>query len=258
MEEEKDIETQEVTSNKQKWNDNFAQRHADIDSSDEEAYYGAINDDYANYDEKIKGYEEDNKRVSDMLAENPAFAQMLVAAHNGGNPWKVLAQIGGESLIELMKNPEDEELAQNVLEGMNEYAEKVKESKALEEEAANNVGPSVEALLQVIDENGLDDEKADELCTLWQTIQQDALVNKVTKETWEMLAKAVMHDENVATAETEGEMRGKNAKMQVEKNHILKGASPTAMRGQGGGPREENTGNAGSGFKLSNSIWDKE
>ena len=121
MENEKNIENQEVVSAKKKWDDNFAKRHADIDRSDEEAYYGAINADYDDFDSRVKSYEEDNEKIALMLKKNPAFAQMLVEAHNGGNPWKVLAKIGGEPLIELMKDPENDELANNVLDGMNEY-----------------------------------------------------------------------------------------------------------------------------------------
>lgn len=257
MEEEKNIDNQKVAANKQKWLDNFSKRHSDIDQSDEEAYYGAINDDYDEYDERIKGYEDDNKRVKEMLEANPAFAQMLVEAHNGGNPWKVLAQIGGEPLIELMKNPDDEELAQNVLDGMNDYAAKVKEHSALEKEAAANAGPSIDAMLEVADENGMSDEQTNEMYKLWDTIQQGAIVNKVEKSTWELLAKAIMHDENVMAAETEGEMRGKNAKMQVEKNHIIKGASPSLLRGQGGG-QNNNPKPPTLGDELGSSIWDRD
>lgn len=257
MEEDKNTDTQEVAANKRKWFDNFSKRHSDIDQSDEEAYYGAINDDYDEYDERIKGYEDDNKRVKEMLEANPAFAQMLVEAHNGGNPWKVLAQIGGEPLIELMKNPDDEELAQNVLDGMNDYAEKVKEHSALEKEAAANAGPSIDAMLEVADENGMSDDQTNEMYKLWDTIQQGAIVNKVDKSTWELLAKAVMHDENVMAAETEGEMRGKNAKMQVEKNHIIKGASPSLLRGQGGA-QKSNPKPPTLGEELGSSIWDRD
>lgn len=257
MEEIKDVDNQKVAANKQKWLDNFAKRHSDIDQSDEEAYYGAINDDYDDYDERIKGYEDDNKRVKEMLEANPAFAQMLVEAHNGGNPWKVLAQIGGEPLLELMKNPEDEELAQNVLDGMNDYAEKVKEHSALEEEAAANIGPSIDAMLEVADENGMSDDQTNEMYKLWDTIQQGAIVNKVEKSTWELLAKAIMHDENVMAAETEGEMRGKNAKMQVEKNHIIKGASPSLLRGQGGS-QNNNPKPPTLGDEINSSIWDRD
>ena len=90
MENEKNIENQEVVSAKKKWDDNFAKRHADIDRSDEEAYYGAINADYDDFDSRVKSYEEDNEKIALMLKKNPAFAQMLVEAHNGGNPWKAV------------------------------------------------------------------------------------------------------------------------------------------------------------------------
>ena len=139
------------------------------------------------------------------------FAQMLVEAHNGGNPWKVLAKIGGEPLIELMKDPENDELANNVLDGMNEYAKSVSDRELLEKEQLENIGPSIEAMLEVADENGMSDEQTNEMDSLWDRIQEGAIKNKVDKDIWQMLAKAVMHDENVSAAETEGEMRGKNA-----------------------------------------------
>lgn len=258
MENEKNIENQEVVSAKKKWDDNFAKRHADIDRSDEEAYYGAINADYDDFDSRVKSYEEDNEKIVQMLKKNPAFAQMLVEAHNGGNPWKVLAKIGGEPLIELMKDPENDELANNVLDGMNEYAKSVSDRELLEKEQLENIGPSIEAMLEVADENGMSDEQTNEMYSLWDRIQEGAIKNKVDKDIWQMLAKAVMHDENVSAAETEGEMRGKNAKMHVEKNHIIKGASPSMLRGQGGGPRESGAERRTLSSELGNSIWDRD
>lgn len=258
MENEKNIENQEVVSAKKKWDDNFAKRHAGIDRNDEEAYYGAINADYDDFDSRVKSYEEDNEKIAQMLKKNPAFAQMLVEAHNGGNPWKVLAKIGGEPLIELMKDPENEELANNVLDGMNEYAKSVSDRELLEKEKLENIGPSIESMLEVADENAMTDEQTSEMYSLLDRIQEGAIKNKVDKDIWQMLAKAVLHDENVSAAETEGEMRGKNAKMQVEKNHIIKGASPSMLRGQGGGPRESGAERRTLSSELGNSIWDRD
>lgn len=235
-------------SAKQRWQEGFSKRHADIDPNDEEAYYGAINDDYTAYDEAVaknKENDESNERIIKMLDENPAIAEVIYAMYNGDNPWKAMATVFGENITELMKDPENEELAKAIIEGQNEYAERVNRSKDLMRQAEENVGPSLDALADVVKERGLSDEQRAAVVALFNEIQEGAVVDKVSRETWEMLANAVAHDEDVEVAATEGEMRGRNERNAIERRRLTGGNNPMSMRGQGGNPTGTRTNNAG-------------
>lgn len=235
-------------SAKRRWQEGFSKRHADIDTNDEEAYYGAINDDYAAYDEAVaknKENDESNERILKMLDENPAIAEVIYAMYNGDNPWKAMATVFGENITELMKDPENEELAKAIIEGQNEYAERVNRSKDLMRQAEENVGPSLDALAEVVKERGLNDEQRAAIVGLFNEIQEGAIVDKVSRKTWEMLANAVAHDEDVEVAATEGEMRGRNERNAIERRRLAGGNNPIAMRGQGGTPTGTRQGNAG-------------
>ena len=235
-------------SAKQRWQESFSKRHADIDPNDEDAYYGAINGDYEAYDEAVaknRENDESNERILKMLDENPAIAEVIYAMYNGDNPWKAMASVFGENITELMKDPENEELAKAVIEGQNEYAERVNRSKDLMRQAEENVGPSLDALAEVVKERGLSDEQRAAIVGLFNEIQEGAIVDKVSKKTWEMLANAVAHDEDVEVAATEGEMRGRNERNAVERRRLAGGSSPISMRGQGGTPTGTRANSAG-------------
>lgn len=254
MASDKQIEIEQVAPNEKRYREAFSKRHPDIDPNDKEAYFGAINDDYANYDDlsgKVKSYEDDNEKLIGILKGYPAFSEMLIAAQNGGNPWQVLARNGGQELLDLLKDPEDDELAKKVLDAFNEHAEAIKKANELDEEAAKNVGPTIDAFKKVCGD--LDQDTQEKIFGLYVKIQQGGLVDKVDEDTWQMLRHAVTHDDDVSEAEGSGEIKGRNARMQVEKNHRLRGAAPQSMRGQGGGARPEGTGRMGSLEDLINS-----
>jgi len=222
---------------KELWQEGFSQRHADIDPNDEEAYYGAINQDYADWDsaaEQNKENSEANARVVEMLEENPAVAEIIYQMYNGQSPWQAMARLFGPDIVELMKDPENEELAQQIIEGQNDYTERVKKSKDLQSQAEKNIGPSLDALAEVIQERGMDESQQAAVVKLYNDIQEGALVDRISKETWSMLADAVLHDTDVDIASSEGEMRGRNRRNTIERRRLAQGANPTTMRGQGG------------------------
>jgi len=235
-------------SARDKFRGGFSKRHPDIDMEDEEAYYGAVSKDYEDYDAAVKrnkDNDEANAHIVEMLEQNPAVAEVVYAMYNGSNPWKAMAAVFGEHITEIMKDPDNDDLAKAIIEGQNEYNERIKRSDDLQAQAEKNTKPSLDALAKVIEERGLGEKEQEAIVKLYSDIQEGAIVNKISYQTWNMLADAVTHDSDVAGASVEGEMRGKNARNTVERKRIAQGGNPISMRGQGGGPRSQQPSAAG-------------
>lgn len=249
-------ENQNVATNEQKWMEAFAKRHPDVDVNDREAYFGRLNDEVDRNDEKLarlQQYDTDNERISGILKEKPAFAEVLLEIFNkdnAGNEWRALARTLGPDFVKLMEDPENEELAQQIIDGQNDYAERIKKNDELVQQAQENLQPTMEAFVKVCDENDMTTEQRQQLFDLYSTIQDNAIVDKVDEDTWRLLAKAVTHDVDVQNASSEGEVRGRNAKIMAKMKKTPATASAQMMRGQRTAPEG---GTAEGGF-LANSA----
>ncbi|MEG1545504.1 MAG: hypothetical protein RR382_13455, partial [Tannerellaceae bacterium] len=115
------------------------------------------------------------------------------------------------------------------------YIEKMAANKKLQEEAASNLATSLDALDAAKEELGMDDEQANAAFELFDKVQDDAIVNKVTKETWMMFLKGLNFDVAVADAERTGEVRGKNSKIdETKKKKTAPVDLPPVIGGQAG------------------------
>ena len=81
-------------------------------------------------------------------------------------------------------------------------------------------------------EAGVSDEDKDKAFEAYANMLDDAIRNKVSKETWLMFIKGINHDKDVAEAADEGEVRGRNTKI-VEKLKKPTTATPPMITGQG-------------------------
>ena len=86
-------------------------------------------------------------------------------------------------------------------------------SKELEEQYQANIAESLKHIDELQAKNGLTDEQVDAAMALVLQIANDAVVGKFTPETIEMAMKAINHDADVTEASYEGEVRGRNTKI---------------------------------------------
>ena len=81
-------------------------RHPDTDYADDEAIYGAINNDYDADQKTIEGYKANEKAMSDMLTADPRSAAFLKAMKNGKNPAVELVRNFGDEFVDILTDPE--------------------------------------------------------------------------------------------------------------------------------------------------------
>lgn len=182
-------------------------RHPENDYADDEAIYGAINDDYDEDQKTIEGYKANEKAMSDMMSADPRSAVFLQGMKNGKNPFVELVRNFGDDMVDFLSDPDS---AEEVAGAQEEYLKRVSEGNKLKEEYDKNMEESLKVFAQMDKEFG--EEATDELVGKLMVVANDVIRGKFTKETLDLFRMAKNHDQDVADAAHEGEVRGKNSK----------------------------------------------
>lgn len=182
-------------------------RHPDTDYADDEAIYGAINDDYDADQKAIEGYKANEKAMSDMMSADPRSAVFLQGMKNGKNPFVELVRNFGDDMVDYLSDPES---ADEVAAAQEDYLKRVSEGNKLSEEYDKNMKESLKVFDQMDREYG--EDVTDELVSKLMIVANDIIRGKFTKETLDLFRLAQNHDQDVADAAHEGEVRGKNSK----------------------------------------------
>lgn len=182
-------------------------RHPDTEYADDEAIYGAINDDYDEDQKAIEGYKANEKAVSDMISADPRASNFLQSMRNGKNPFVELVRTFGDDAIDYLSDPDN---ADEIAKAQEEYLKRVADGKKLDDEYAKNMEESMKVFAQMDEEFG--EDTTNELVTKLMGVANDVIVGKFTKETLDLFRLAANHDKDVAEAAHEGEVRGKNSK----------------------------------------------
>jgi hypothetical protein len=182
-------------------------RHPDTDYADDEAIYGAINDDYDADQKSLESYKANEKAMSDMMSADPKSAAFLQAMRAGKNPFVELVRTFGDDMVDYLTDPES---ADEVAAAQEDYLKRVAENNKLEEEYNKNMEESQKVFAQMDEEFG--EDVTNDLVGKLMIVANDIIRGKFTKETLELFRMAKNHDQDVADAAHEGEVRGKNTK----------------------------------------------
>lgn len=224
--------------------DRLAERYPDRQWDDDDAIIGQISDDYDELDGQLSGYKEREQKLTDMMSSDPRSAHFLSNWHNGGDPAVELVRMFGTDIKDALDDPEKQDA---IATANKEYVDRVAKNKELEEEYKRNLDTSLETLAAFQRDNGLSDDEVDNVMGFIQKIVQDAIVGKFERESMEMAHKAINHDSDVAAAADEGEVKGRNAKINETLRRRQEGDGVAALGGSAGkvGPQ-----------KKANSIFD--
>ena len=96
-----------------------------------------------------------------------------------------------------------------------EYLERVAKSKELDEEYDRNLAESQATVAQLQGDRGIDDDTMDKALDLLGQIANEVLLGKFTRENIEMALKAVNYEMDIESATQDGEVRGRNARVEA-------------------------------------------
>lgn len=198
-------------SRRDQFGERLKKKYPDREYADDEALFGQIDDDYADYDNQLNQYKERESRLTDLFSKDPRSAQFITDMAKGNDPWiAVLERLGVYGVTDLLNDPKKQS---EYAEANKKYVERLAKEKTLEDEYEKNFAESMTLLEKMQQERGLGDETIDAAMDLIMRITNEAILGKFTEETIDMALKAVNHDAEVSNARSEGEVAGRNAKI---------------------------------------------
>lgn len=225
-------------SNRERAIARMRERYPDRDFADDEAAWGQVNTDYDDYDKELSGYKEREKSLTDMFGEDPRSARFITEWRNGSDPVVSLVRMYGDDITEALNDPDKlEEIAA----ANKEFVERVAKEKELEDSYQQNLETSLSAIEQIQSEDGVSDEQVDAAMSWLIGIISDGVLGKFAPGTIRLALKAQGYDAAVADAAHEGELRGRNAKIEerLRKSHGGDGVSNlSGKNGSAGGGRK--------------------
>lgn len=220
--------TQSVKSKRDLTLEKLKARHPDVDYPDDESIYGAINEDYDEDQKQLGQYKENEKTFSDMFLSNPKAASFLQSWRKGEHPVKNLVREYGDEFMDYLTDPAN---ADEIAEAQEEYLQKISDGNKLQEDYEKNMEASMAVFNQFDEEFG--EEVTNELIGKLFSVANDVIQGKFTKEALDMFRLAASHDEDVAQAAHEGEVKGRNANI-GKRLKLRKKSDGTANLGSSG------------------------
>lgn len=244
----------EQLSNSARYIARLAERYPDKEYADDEAIWGQVNDDYDAYEEELNGYRERENKLRDMFTADPRTAAFLNDWSAGEDPVVGLIRKFGDDFIEALDDPDKQEaLAQ----ANKEYTERVVKEREYDEQYQANIDDTIEMLDQMSEE-GYEDDELNAALEFLVGIMRDGIVGRFSRESIEMALLAINHDEDVEQASAEGEIRGKNARIEEKLRRRSDGlADLNGGQSTGGGVQRPFMGALDRYDNSTKDIWER-
>ena len=225
-------ENMTIKSNRDKYVERVKSKYPDRDWADDEALWGQANEDYDGYDKELSEYKAHEKTFSDMFTKDPRSAAFLSKWRKGGDPVVALVEMYGDDFMDALQDPDKQEA---LAEASKEFAERVAKEKEFEEQYQKNISETLSMLNDMQQEEGLSDDDIDGAMEFLVGIMKDGILGKFTRESVTMAMNAINHDGDVAVAEREGEVRGRNARIEEKLRRGRRGDGTAVLDGRNGG-----------------------
>lgn len=242
-------------------------KYPDINVEDDEVLFGRVSDDYDEYDKQIadrdkqlEEYKGREKAFSDMFTSDPRSAAFMQKWRDGEDPsLAFIREFGKEGIQDIINDPAKQE---EVAAANKDYAERVTKEKGYEEEYQKNLEASLNLIKSLEEgENAHTSEEVDAAFELLLGIIRDGIVGKFSPESFEMAFKAINHDADVQVAGDDGEVRGRNAKIDEKLRKSKKGDGTAPLGGKNGNPGKEEPkrdyGALGRYGEGNSTIWER-
>lgn len=230
---------EQVKSKRDLVSDRLKAKYPDREYADDEAMFSQINDDYDAYDGELDGYRQRESSLVDLFNKDPQSAQFITDMAKGNNPWvAMIRRIGVDGMTDILNDPAKQDEFQQA---NKEYLESVARSRELEAEYEKNMAESNSVVDQIQTEKGVDDDTMDKALEWLGQVFNDLLVGKFTRENVEMALKAINHDADMEAAAQEGEVRGRNSKIDARLRRPAKTDGMPMLGGSNNSPKMDNS-----------------
>lgn len=223
-------------SKRDQFGERLKKKYPDREYADDEALFGQIDEDYANYDDQINQYQEREQKFADMFTSDPRSAHFITNWRNGEDPVVSFVRQFGTDIKDAIDDPERQE---EIAAANKEFVERVAKEKELEETYQSNLAESLNYLNTFQSKNGLSDEQVDAVMKYLVDIVSDGIMGKFSPESIEMALNAINHDADVANARAEGNVAGRNAKIKETLRKPQSGDGTPTLAGSNNTPTSQ-------------------
>lgn len=189
---------------------NFSSQNVQEGQNSQDDLDKALMEALDDYDAKLSESNSNNDRLTKLFNSDPRSASFLNRWVTAGDPLVALVEIFGDDLKEALDSPENRE---RFLESHAKWLERKTADEAASEEADRNFDESLKVLQAFGQEKGLDDGAQMDLMIKARSIAEDAIQGVYKRETFEMIYNAGNYAGDVEKARKEGEVAGRNAKI---------------------------------------------
>lgn len=242
-----------ATPNRDKLRKRLSERYPDQNFDADEDFYGRIDSDYEDYEGQLGRYRENEGKMVDLFNRDPRSARFLKEWADGNDPVILMIRHYGSDIKEILDDPDKiEEIAK----ANKEYVDRVAQEKNLEDQYEKNLEESLTLLEQVQKDRNLSDDDMEKVIAQLRDDANDVLMGRFTQDAIDRVLKALNYDQDVEAAGYEGEVRGKNKKIDEKLRKRNQGDGLARIQGStGGGAGQANR----EGFRnviRGGSIWD--
>lgn len=215
-------------------------KYPDREYADDEALFGQAGDDYDEYDKQLGEYRARESRLTDLFSKDPRSAQFIADMANGKDPWlAVIERLGIDGVTDLINDPSKQKA---YAEANKQYVERLAKEKSLEAEYRKNFASSMDMLERLQQEKGIGDATIDAAMNLIMQMANEAILGKFTEQTVTMALHAVTRDADLQNARAEGEVAGRNAKIDEQLRKPKGGDGQPTLAGSNNAPTRRRSG----------------
>lgn len=207
-------------------------KYPDKSFDDDEAFFGQINDDYDDYDKRLSESQSREEAFSNMFTTNPKSARLMMEWKNGNDPVAALIRIYGKE--DILAAIDDPERLEAIEQANKDFADKVAKNDEYEAQYEKNLPASLQAIENWAAEKGVSDDDIDKAVTALSKLCGDFILGKIAPEAIEMMLKAQNYDADIEQAQMEGEVAGRNAKIEEKLRKGKKGDGTVTLDGKNG------------------------
>ena len=216
-----------------KYRERLRSRYPDANPQSDQEWDDLTERGFGEDDERIKGFENNNKVIEDILDSDKDLAAVVSEMIVNGTPFRaaVAKFLDPENLV-AKEGDEDYDYYQKSSEERKkigkEFRERGAQKRANEKEAYDNIDKFAE-------KNGMDKAAKDDFVSFINTLYNDLSVLKLSLETLDKLYKAKNYDADVAAAAEGAEIDGKNQAIEAARVRKSEAKAGDGVPAFGGG-----------------------
>lgn len=215
-------DNQDVKSKKDLLLERLRGQHPDLNTDDEDALYGTINDNFDNFEQyKTEREAADSKRqevdknLSDRFNSDKQFGKFFLGAmQKDSNPVLEFLKVYGMEIKDYLDDPEK---AEEIGKMQQENLERIAKGEELEENYSRNLEQSLDLIEKYQQENEMTDEQAENIIAELTKDAENVIMGIFTPQMIEDKMKSLNYSADIETAQREAFVEGKNQKIDEQK-----------------------------------------